>query len=182
LSPGQLYQRRAARELPIAESMLNPDALFAGYQPTYGSFLLGRGRGTDAPGAGLYFGRDAGGVPLAQNMAFGQYLENPMRANLGALRGSYQGLADALGQGNFASPFFTQAGLSPAGKDFGSNVLSASVAALGAGGGEETYNNLARMYNALAAKYDPYESAARFSGMVGRAINPENLGAFRSFA
>lgn len=183
--PGELYQRHMAQNLPLAESMLNPDALFAGYQPSYGSFLLGRGRGNQASDADVYFGgAGRGGVPVAQDVAFGRYLDNPMYGQepLQGLRGSYRGLASALGTGDLQSPFFTQAGLSPMGEDFRQQILPASVAALGAGGGYQTTSNLARMYDALAAKYDPYESAARFSGLVGGAISPEALGAFRSFA
>ena len=170
--PFQQYQRyrmAQAGGAPIGTltSAAGQQALRSGYQPAYGRFLLG----------GTQLGLDDGWQQGGEGEAFGRYLAGGQRKDLGDIRSLYGGLGSYLGSLGTATdvsqlslPYANVFGTEPRRED----VLSATQAALGMGGGmgQRSYRNLGNIYDLMQTQYGP-QGAGRFADWVGTAFQPQ---------
>ena len=168
-------------------------ALYSGYQPAMGRFLLSATR----PGSDIDLGAFAAGQDDEQleGEAFARYLRAGQRAPMADIRSSYGGLADYLSQIATGSTMpGGAAGLrygAVFGEDLGpkeikGRILNTTMASLGMrpGMGQRAYGNLSNIYDTMQAQYGQEVGAANFARWVAGGLGGEQQqpSAFNNFA
>ena len=191
-SPGEAFQQYrlsqyggqpSAAELARAQ---RTGALFTGFQPSYGRFLLSATRPTSDIELGAF------GDEQAEGEAFARFLRSGQRAPIGDVRSAYGGLADYLTQISQGGMPGGESGLrygAVFGQDLGpqqikGNLLETTMASLGMapGMGGRTYRNLSNIYDSMQAQYGQEAGAANFANWVSGGLgNQSSPNAFNSF-
>lgn len=168
-------------------------ALYSGYQPAMGRFMLSATR----PGSDIDLGAFAAGQDDEQleGEAFARYLRAGQRAPMADIRSSYGGLADYLSQIATGSTMpGGAAGLrygAVFGEDLGpkeikGRILNTTMASLGMrpGMGQRAYGNLSNIYDTMQAQYGQEVGAANFARWVAGGLGGEQQqpSAFNNFA
>jgi len=191
-TPGEAFQQYrlsqyggqpSAAELARAQ---RTGALFTGFQPSYGRFLLSATRPTSDIELGAF------GDEQAEGEAFARFLRSGQRAPIGDVRSAYGGLADYLTQISQGGMPGGESGLrygAVFGQDLGpqqikGNLLETTMASLGMapGMGGRTYRNLSNIYDSMQAQYGQEAGAANFANWVSGGLgNQSSPNAFNSF-
>jgi len=191
-TPGEAFQQYrlsqyggqpSAAELARAQ---RTGALYTGFQPSYGRFLLSATRPTSDIELGAF------GDEQAEGEAFARFLRSGQRAPIGDVRSAYGGLADYLTQISQGGMPGGESGLrygAVFGQDLGpqqikGNLLETTMASLGMapGMGGRTYRNLANIYDTMQAQYGQEAGAANFANWVSGGLgNQSSPNAFNSF-
>ena len=191
-TPGEAFQQYrlsqyggqpSAAELARAQ---RTGALYTGFQPSYGRFLLSATRPTSDIELGAF------GDEQAEGEAFARFLRSGQRAPIGDVRSAYGGLADYLTQISQGGMPGGESGLrygAVFGQDLGpqqikGNLLETTMASLGMapGMGGRTYRNLANIYATMQAQYGQEAGAANFANWVSGGLgNQSSPNAFNSF-